>query len=56
MSVTTYASVSWEHMTKAVECVQLRLLRAGAANIDIAIAGGVLGCWWLYAGAPGLNR
>jgi hypothetical protein len=51
MAVTTYADVSWERMSNAVEKVRLRLLRAASAladaNILYAVAGGNAVAAWV---------
>jgi hypothetical protein len=51
MAVTTYAEVSWERMSNAVEKVRLRLLRAAAAlaqgKVSYAVAGGNAVAAWV---------
>lgn len=51
MAVTTYANVSWERMSNAVEKVRQRLLRAAAAlseaKIPYAVAGGNAVAAWV---------
>ena len=51
MSSTTYAEVSWERMSNAIENVRWRLLRAAAAlaqaNIPYAVAGGNAVAAWV---------
>ena len=51
MAVTTYADVSWERMSNAVEKVRLRLLRAASAlaqvKIPYAVAGGNAVAAWV---------
>ena len=51
MAVTTYADVSWERMSNAVEKVRLRLLKAVAAltqaKVQYAVAGGNAVAAWV---------
>ena len=51
MAVTSYADVSWERMSNAVEKVRLRLLRAASAlaqvRIPYAVAGGNAVAAWV---------
>src|SRR5580698_9809934 len=51
MAVVTYADVSWERMSNAVEKVRLRLLRAAAAlaqaKVPYAVAGGNAVAAWV---------
>lgn len=51
MAVTTYAEVSWERMSNAVEKVRQRLLRAASAlaqaKISYAVAGGNAVAAWV---------
>ena len=51
MAVTTYAEVSWERMSNAVEKVRLRLLKAVAAlvqaKVKYAVAGGNAVAAWV---------
>jgi hypothetical protein len=51
MAVTTYADVSWERMSNAVEKVRLRLLRAAQAldqaGVPYAVAGGNAVAAWV---------
>jgi hypothetical protein len=51
MAVETYAEVSWERMSNAVEKVRLRLLRAAAAlakaKVPYAVAGGNAVAAWV---------
>lgn len=51
MAVTTYAGVSWERMSNAVEKVRLRLLRAASAlaqsKVPYAVAGGNAVAAWV---------
>ena len=51
MAVTTYAEVSWERMSNAVEKVRLRLLRAASAlaeaKVPYAVAGGNAVAAWV---------
>src|SRR5882724_1478878 len=51
MAVATYAEVSWERMSNAVEKVRLRLLRAARAleqaNVLYAVAGGNAVAAWV---------
>jgi hypothetical protein len=51
MAVTTYAEVSWERMSNAVEKVRLRLLRAASAlrqaGVPYAVAGGNAVAAWV---------
>jgi hypothetical protein len=51
MAIATYAKVSWERMSNAVENVRRRLLRAAgalkAANVPYAVAGGNAVAAWV---------